>query len=141
MGRTLHRFGLLPRDHTEITSATDLTGEYIGQTKERVRKTMEAARGGVLFIDEAYELGAASNQYSTEAMTTLLGMLTEDEFADGNTLVILAGYEEQMDAMMARNPGLKSRFTERLHFDDWDSLHPIRCRASREEREAVSVFD
>ena len=96
---------------------------------------MEAARGGVLFIDEAYELGAAS-QYSSEAMTTLLGMLTEDEYADGGTIVILAGYEDEMDEMLSRNPGLKSRFTERLHFEDWDAATCTDFVVQRLEKDA-----
>ena len=87
--RVLHGFGLLASDHLEITSAMDLTGEYLGQTKEKVAKAMEAARGGVLFIDEAYELGAKG--YGEEAITKLLSMLTEDDYMDGKTIVVMAG--------------------------------------------------
>jgi hypothetical protein len=78
---------------------------------------MDAAKGGVLFIDEAYALGKGG--YGEEAMTKLLGMLTEPEYK-GKMVVILAGYADQMNIMMERNPGFKSRFKELIHFRDWD---------------------
>ena len=118
MASILNAYGLIPRNYVHITSALDLTGSFVGQTKDKVKEAMESARGGVLFIDEAYELGNGS-QYSTEALTTLLSSLTEDEYSNGNIVVILAGYENQMHEMLNINPGLKSRFTEYVHFPSW----------------------
>jgi hypothetical protein len=118
-GKILHGFGLLATPDVKVTSALDLTGQYVGQTKEKVQEMMSAARGSVLFIDEAYELGRGG--FGNDALTKLLSLLTEDEHKDGNTIVIMAGYEEQMHDMLARNPGLKSRFTEFLDFPDWSA--------------------
>jgi hypothetical protein len=70
----LHGFGLLATDHLEETTGLDLAGQYVGQTKEKVKAAMEAARGGVLFIDEAYAM--VSGPYGSEAVTKLLSMLT-----------------------------------------------------------------
>ena len=117
MARILHGFDILATDHVEITSAEDLCAGYAGQTKTVVEEKMKAARGGVLFIDEAYELG--NGPYGKEAMTKLLSMLTEEEYQD-NMIVILAGYEKEMHQMLTRNPGMKSRFSEYLHFPDWN---------------------
>lgn len=117
MAKILHGFGLLARNHVEITSGEDMSGEYVGQTKEKVQKLMEAARGGVFFIDEAYRMGIGP--FGQEAMTKLLSMLTEDEYKDGKTVVILAGYNADIDEMFSRNVGLRSRFKDRLHFKDW----------------------
>ena len=74
MGEILHTMGVLARDHVEETSGRDLTGNYIGQTKGIVEAKMQAAAGGILFIDEAYDLGDGA--YGKEAMTTLLRLLT-----------------------------------------------------------------
>ena len=118
IGSIFHSYGLLATDHVEITSALDLTGQYTGQTKEKVAKIMSAARGGVLFIDEAYVLGGPKGSYGEEAMTKLLSMLTEDDYK-GKMIVVLAGYENQIHQMLQVNPGLKSRFEEIIHFEDW----------------------
>jgi Cdc6-like AAA superfamily ATPase len=125
MAKLLYAFGLLATDSVVETSGLGLTGQYVGQTKKAVEEKMEEARGGVLFIDEAYELG--SGAYGAEAMTQLLAMLTMDQYKDGKTVVILAGYKEQIDEMLNRNEGLKSRFDETIHFGDWT---PEMCLAS-----------
>ncbi|MCP5493817.1 MAG: AAA family ATPase [Leptospiraceae bacterium] len=119
-GKILHQFGVLATDNMVETTALDLTAEYSGQTKEKVQKAMEAARGGVLFIDEAYELGKGS--FGKEVENKILSMLTEDDYKDGKTIVIMAGYKDLMDEMLNRNAGLKSRFTKFVDFKDWDSM-------------------
>lgn len=117
MAKMLNAFGVLASDHVVITSALDLTGEYVGQSKKVIEGKMEEARGGVLFIDEAYKMGEGS--YGDEVMVKLLGMLTEPEYNNGKTIVILAGYQRDMDRMLSRNAGMASRFNERIHFADW----------------------
>jgi SpoVK/Ycf46/Vps4 family AAA+-type ATPase len=121
MATVLHSYGLLATDHVELTSAQDLCGSYVGQTAPKVEAKMQAARGGVLFIDEAYELG--KGVYGEEALVKLLSMLTEPDYM-GNMVVILAGYHEQMHQMMELNPGLKSRFQDFVEFPNWI---PSRC--------------
>ena len=81
MAALLHSFGLLPTCHLVETSALDLTGEFVGQSKSKMQEKMDEARGGVLFIDEAYELGAGS--YGNEVMTKLVQLLTDERYQVG----------------------------------------------------------
>ncbi len=124
-GKLLKDLNILPSDNVTSVTGTSLQGQYIGETKEKVLKAMHQARGGILFIDEAY--GMAGGQYSKgacpyakEAVDTLVGTITQPEFK-GNMLVIMAGYEDPMDQMFASvNPGFASRFNKRrVHFLPW----------------------
>ena len=103
------------------TSGIDLTGEYVGQTKKKVQEKLGQAKGSVLFIDEAYDLGKGS--FGEEAMTTLLAAMTSPEY-EGMVVIIIAGYNYEIDQMLDRNSGLKSRFTEIFEFEDWT---PVAC--------------
>ena len=96
-----------------------MTGKFVGQTKDKIQELFDSAVGGVLFIDEAYRLGAGG--YGPESVTKVLSLLTEPKYMDGKLVVILAGYDDQMDEMLAQNEGMKSRFEERLHFPEWTS--------------------
>jgi len=116
MAEILYSLGLIARKHVEQTSGLEMTGEYVGQTKKRVQEKLDAARGGVLFIDEAYELGKGS--YGEEAITTLVAAMTDPEY---RLVIIIAGYPKDMEQMLARNIGLKSRFKRFMDFIDWDS--------------------
>lgn len=104
----------------------DLTGQYLGQTKIKVGEKLGQAKGSVLFIDEAYELG--KGPYGEEAMTTLLAAMTDPEYK--GMVIIIAGYAKDIDLMLNRNEGfyyliagLKSRFTKFFEFKDWSSTH------------------
>ena len=82
---------------------------------------MEEAKGGVLFIDEAYSLGEGN--YGKQAQEKLLAMMTEPEYSDNKMLIILAGYAEDIHAMLERNQGLKSRFGKTLMLPNWEAQH------------------
>jgi hypothetical protein len=87
----------------------------------KTREVLREIKGGCLFIDEAYQLNPArGGPYMTEAVDELVGALTDEEFK-GKVLVILAGYDQDMEDMLQTNPGLKSRFSERVHFHDFDA--------------------
>lgn len=121
VGRMYHDMGLLSSGHTVVTSRTGLVGEYIGQTEKNMREVLEKAKGGVLFIDEAYTLNSRShdsNDYGKEVIHALLAVLSEP---DPDMIVILAGYEDKMKELLRTNPGLKDRFPLRFHFDDYTS--------------------
>ncbi|GFH25752.1 NFX1-type zinc finger-containing protein 1 [Haematococcus lacustris] len=106
-------------DEVTSCSASDFMTGYAGQTAGQTRKLFETAVGGVLFIDEAYRLNPASgNVYGREALDEIVQLLTEPQFMK-KMVVILAGYEAEIDQLMTANPGLKSRFSERLHFPDF----------------------
>ncbi|WP_051468382.1 AAA family ATPase [Actinomadura oligospora] len=106
--------GLLSSGHLVEVARGDLVGGYLGQTAPRVKAAVEQALGGVLFIDEAYALG--SDAYGAEAVATLVKLMEEYR---GDLLVITAGYEREMTAFLAANPGLESRFPKRLRFPDY----------------------
>jgi SpoVK/Ycf46/Vps4 family AAA+-type ATPase len=120
MGKMFNALGLLATDEMKEIKASDLITGYVGQAGEKTREVLRAIRGGVLFIDEAYQLNPArGGNFMTEVVDELVGALTEEEFK-GKLLVILAGYDQDMEEMLAINPGLKSRFSERVHFPNFD---------------------
>ena len=134
MGRFFHSIGVLARDHVEETNGLDLTGAFVGQTKDVVQERLAAAAGGILFVDEAYQLG--EGPYGAEAITTLVQLMTEPRYDRDKTLIILAGYRGPMAGLMRSNQGLASRFKQRIEFADWS---PERCggllaRLANEER-------
>ncbi len=100
-------------------SAKDLVAGYVGQTAIKTGEIIEKAKGGVLFIDEAYTLLDKSGQgFGQEAIDTLL---KEMEDCRDNLAVIVAGYDNLMKDFIDSNPGLKSRFNKYIHFDDYSS--------------------
>ncbi|GFH21452.1 NFX1-type zinc finger-containing protein 1, partial [Haematococcus lacustris] len=119
VGMLFKSLGLLSTDEVTSCSASDFMTGYAGQTAGQTRKLFETAVGGVLFIDEAYRLNPASgNVYGREALDEIVQLLTEPRFMK-KMVVILAGYEAEIDQLLTANPGLKSRFSERLHFPDF----------------------
>ena len=111
--------------------AAELKGAYVGKAQENVITAMKEAQGGVLFIDEAYALG--DGPYGKEALDTLVGLMTKPEYS--KTVVILAGYEEDMHAMLAENQGAMSRFKETWNFEDWTADDCAAFIAKRAETE------
>ena len=101
-------------------SRTDLIAGYQGQTALKVKKVIDLAKGGVLFIDEAYSIteNDHSDSYGKECLTELTKAL-EDYRED--LVVIVAGYTEPMNKFFESNPGLKSRFNTFIEFDDYNS--------------------
>ncbi|MQY04176.1 AAA family ATPase [Actinomadura macrotermitis] len=108
------RLGLLSSGHLVEVHRADLVGGYLGQTAPKVRAAVERAVGGVLFIDEAYALGA--DAYGQEAVATLVKLMEEYR---GDLVVMAAGYDREMTAFLAGNSGLESRFARRLAFPDY----------------------
>ncbi|MCL4114805.1 UNVERIFIED_CONTAM: hypothetical protein GTU68_039911 [Idotea baltica] len=116
LGRIYNKMGLLTKGHVHEVDRADLVGEYIGQTAPKVKEAIKKAKGGILFIDEAYALSRGSRgDYGSEAIETLLKRM-EDQ--NNQFAVIVAGYPEEMKEFVESNPGLKSRFTRTLHFED-----------------------
>jgi len=112
--------GVLREGHLVETDRSGLVGKYVGQTPSQVREVVESALGGVLFIDEAYSLvvNRDAEDYGYEAVDTLLKMM-EDHRDD--LVVIVAGYTTEMQQFIKANPGLQSRFTRYIHFDDYSA--------------------
>ena len=100
-----------------------LVGEYIGHTATKTMGKVEAAMGGVLFIDEAYALArGGENDFGQEAIDTLVKAM--DDYR-GKFVVIFAGYPEEMDELMEMNPGLQSRISHNFFFSDYSTAQLI----------------
>ncbi len=109
-----HALGLLEKGHLVEVDRSELVAGYLGQTAMKTAEVCEKSTGGVLFIDEAYSLGG--DDYGSEAINTLV---KEMEDHRDQLVVIVAGYTEPMDAFLAANPGLSSRFRTVIGFDDY----------------------
>ncbi|MDX1907231.1 MAG: AAA family ATPase [Bacteroidia bacterium] len=119
LGKIYHKLGLLSKGHVHEVDRADIIGEYIGQTAPKVRAAIDKARGGLLFIDEAYALarsGEDSKDFGREAIELILKEMSD---GPGDLAVIVAGYPREMEIFLASNPGLKSRFTMRFDFPDY----------------------
>ncbi len=113
-----HNMGLLSKGHLVEVSRADLVAGYVGQTAIKVQEILKKAKGGILFIDEAYSLVKGGNDFGSEAIETLIkGM--EDNRDD--LIVIVAGYPELMNVFLQSNPGLSSRFSKTIYFPDYDA--------------------
>lgn len=126
VGRIYNKLGLLSKGHFIEVSRTDLIAGYQGQTALKVKKVIEKAKGGVLFIDEAYSIteNEHTDSYGRECLTELTKAL--EDYRD-DLVVIVAGYTEPMDVFFRSNPGLKSRFNTFIEFSDYsaDELYKI----------------
>ncbi|MBO0806406.1 MAG: AAA family ATPase, partial [Nocardiopsaceae bacterium] len=119
------RLGLLSSGHLVEVSRVDLIGEYVGQTAPKVRRAVEKARGGVLFIDEAYSLTESSkwDYYGREAIDTLIKLMEDHR---GDLVVIAAGYPDPMRSFLESNPGIASRFPTVIDFPDYTDAELLR---------------
>ena len=140
MGKIFCHLGVLAREDVVECSASDLVGEYVGQTGPKTQRKIEEALGGVLFIDEAYRLNpTTAGSFAKEALDELVDILTKPEVAN-KLVVILAGYEKDVDDLMSANSGLASRFTERILFEDFSPEDCIRLLEMRLREEDWILF-
>ncbi|MES2138323.1 MAG: AAA family ATPase [Bacteroidota bacterium] len=119
LGRLYKKMGLLSKGHVKEVDRSDLVAQYIGQTAPKVKKIIEEAKGGILFIDEAYSLTRVkedSNDFGHEVLEILLKEMSD---GTGDIAIMCAGYPKEMKQFIDSNPGLKSRFNHYFHFDDY----------------------
>ncbi|MEM8524872.1 MAG: AAA family ATPase [Bacteroidota bacterium] len=119
MGRLYRKMGLLTKGHVHEVDRVDLVGEYIGQTAPKVKDAIEKARGGVLFIDEAYSLARATDDSKDFGKEVIEILVKEMSNGKGDLAVIVAGYPKEMNHFLDSNPGLKSRFRHYFEFKDY----------------------
>lgn len=119
LGKLFREVGVLPKGHLVESERADLVGEYIGHTAQKTREQLKKANGGVLFIDEAYALARGGDKdYGKEVIDTLVKHM--EDYKD-SFILILAGYQQEMDWFVGTNPGLRSRFPIQIEFPDYST--------------------
>ncbi|NCX31929.1 MAG: AAA family ATPase, partial [Actinobacteria bacterium] len=140
--------GLIKKGHVIEADCSKLVAAYIGQTPIKTQRLCEQARGGVLFIDEAYGLAGHQHQgYGPEAIETLLKFMEDNR---GDFVVVAAGYPVEMQQFLDANPGLRSRFDIVIDFPDYASnelesildiyLDEHEFRVTPEAREKIRTY-
>jgi len=137
--RILFGIGMIERPTVIEADRSNLVAKYIGQTAVTVDEIVKKALGGVLFIDEAYSLTNSHPEwdFGKEAIEVLLKRMEDHR---DRLVVIAAGYPVEMEAFVNANPGLRSRFTTTLHFEDYtvDELCEIVLRLTDDNQYSVS---
>ena len=130
--------GVLPKGQLIEVTDKDLVAGFVGQTSANTNKIIDSAMGGVLFIDEAYTLAKKQNSFGQEAIDTLLKRMEDDR---GKFIVIAAGYSKEMEDFLNSNPGLDSRFTRKINFEDYTSEELRSIMLSMILKEGLKVND
>ncbi|MEO7177086.1 MAG: AAA family ATPase [Saprospiraceae bacterium] len=140
MGTLYKKMGLLSKGHVHEVDRVDLVGEYIGQTAPKVKEAIEKAKGGVLFIDEAYALARSNDDSKDFGREVIEILIKEMSNGTGDMVVIVAGYPKEMLHFLNSNPGLKSRFKLFYDFPDYlpDELMQIADFACKEKEVKLS---
>lgn len=122
LGQVLHAAGVLPTDKVVEREAKSILSSYVNASGQNMDKAVDEAMGGVLFIDEAYNLLPAPNSQNNTGNEALDALMTRMENDKGKFVVVIAGYADRMEELVRRgNPGLMSRFNKRFHINDYDA--------------------
>lgn len=135
MGEIYKQMGLLSKGHVHEVDRVDLIGEFIGQTAPKVKEAIEKAKGGILFIDEAYSLARSQDDNKDFGREAIEILIKEMSSSRKDLAVIVAGYPKQMNQFIDSNPGLKSRFKHYFNFLDYlpEELMEIALLACKEK--------
>lgn len=139
LGKIYHKMGLLSKGHVHEVDRVDLVGEFIGQTAPKAKEAINEARGGVLFVDEAYSLARKdgdSKDFGREVIEVLVKEMSDGE---GDLAIMFAGYPEEMNAMLNTNPGLRSRIKYYYHFEDYLPEELLRIAEYAAEMRSVAL--
>jgi probable Rubsico expression protein CbbX len=119
MGQILWKLGFVRKGHIVVASRDDLVGQYVGHTAPKTREVLKRAMGGVLFIDEAYNVYRLDNErdYGQETVEMLLQVMENDR---QDLVVIMAGYKDKMERFFGDVPGISSRIAHHLDFPDYE---------------------
>lgn len=130
LSKIYHGLGILSKGHLVEVDRSGLVAGYMGQTAEKVMEVVEKAKGGILFIDEAYALsvGKQDGDFGQEAID-ILNKAMEDYRDD--LIVIVAGYDKEMQIFLDANPGLRSRFNRTIHFPNYSGEELVKIVSDR----------
>ncbi|MDQ0275264.1 SpoVK/Ycf46/Vps4 family AAA+-type ATPase [Peptoniphilus koenoeneniae] len=118
LGDIFKDLGILETNKVTVVGRSDLVAGYVGQTAALTKEKIDEAMGGILFIDEAYSLArGGENDFGSEAIDTLVKEMEDNR---DKLIVVLAGYTDEMHELMKKNPGLKSRITNEIVFEDYN---------------------
>lgn len=145
LGKIFCQMGVLSRGHLIEIERADLVGEYIGHTAQKTRGQLKKAYGGILFIDEAYSLSRGGEKdFGKEAIDCLVKAMEDHK---NEFILILAGYQKEMEGFLQTNPGLRSRFPIHVDFPDYNQKELLQIadqmcqtrqyRFSNEAQEAI----
>lgn len=149
MGQILWKLGYIRKGHVVTASRDDLVGQYVGHTAPKTREVIKRAMGGVLFIDEAYNIYRLDNErdYGQETVEMLLEVMENDR---QDLVVIMAGYRDKMDRFFSDVPGISSRIAHHVDFPDYSAgelmdigilmLNQQRYRLSEEASQAFREY-
>jgi SpoVK/Ycf46/Vps4 family AAA+-type ATPase len=136
LGKIYHKLELLSKGQLREVDRVDLVAEFIGQTAPKTQKVIDEAKGGILFIDEAYALarsGDDSKDYGKEVIELLIKEMSE---GTGDIAIFCAGYPKEMEVFLQSNPGLKSRFGQYFNFQDYlpEELYAIALKIAEKSK-------
>jgi len=141
LGKIYHSLDLLSHGKVHEVGRADLVGEFIGQTAPKVKKAIEKARGGILFIDEAYSLsnrGDDKKDFGREVIEVLLKEMSD---GPGDIAIVCAGYPKEMQQFLNSNPGLTSRLRNIIHFPDYSPEELVQIADFTAEKRGVEVSE
>ena len=141
IGKIFHSMGILSKGDVIVTERSRIVGRYIGETEKNMQSLLAQARGNVLFIDEAYTLCDTSEDRKDFGYRVIESLLTVLAQKNPDILVILAGYEKEMERMMQTNQGLKGRFPYTFHFEDYSTEELIQIARNLLEKEEYELSD
>lgn len=147
LSQIYQQMGVLETGQLVEVDRAELVAGYVGQTAMKTKEKIDEAMGGILFIDEAYTLAKDGNDFGQEAIDTLLKEMEDKRDA---FIVIVAGYPEPMERFLESNPGLKSRFSKNIMFEDYSEeelfsilelfCKPFEMRFSDEAKQVVKEY-
>src|SRR5699024_1871196 len=118
VAKLLHHLGVLAQPQVKVVERSSLVGRWIGHTEQLTTAAVDEAMGGVLFVDEAYQLTVegSPNDFGSLAVETLMTRLENDR---DRFVAIFAGYTDRMEEFLGANPGLRSRIPLVIEFPDF----------------------
>lgn len=140
LGDIYHKLSVLSKGHLVEVDRSGLVGGYVGQTAIKTAEVIKNAIGGILFVDEAYTLSSSKGggDFGQEAIDTILKAM-EDHRDD--LVVIVAGYPELMEDFLQSNPGLKSRFSKYIDFEDYSMEELFSILLGMCEKQEYSIWE